>query len=905
MCKYTIAFERPWVFALLAVAALLMLLPYFMTPRNKRVSVGRILSLVARGIAMTVAILLLAGTTFTEVSSEPRPTSVVFVIDVSDSDSTVYGDMIDYASDLIDRAEEKTEFSAVWFADGIVGTTDFTADRAVAKANLQERLSSEGRYDATNIAGALRYAGDLFPENTRNNKRVILLSDGRETVGNAFYAAQILTGQGIRLDAVPFDVTASGYAEVALTDFVISPKQVLRQGESLTMQAVIYSTVETQVTLTFYDGNDVIKSLNLAINIGENQFSQVYTPSKDMLDGRLREPGVHELRAQVTPKDPAADHVVKNNRMYTWTRVTPTEKLLLVDGDGTQASAVLSRIEDQYALVDVCTPNTFPETMKALLKYDEVALLNVNARELPVGADRMLSLYVNVVGRGLLTSSGTTEQSYLSYADTELESLLPLTVTLDETDHNVAMVIVIDDSYSMKNTGVDRFTPALEGAKKIIGVLSETDYVGVVTFHGDATVWDRGMVKVTDKEELCAAIDQLECKPSNLDTSYDKALNAARGLLQGFKDAQSLHVVFLTDGEPTDAGYESLPTTLRNNGITLSTISLLATSHAQDILSDMAQKGGGEYRSVNSAEQLDELSGIMEDLAKKAKEPQFVNTEPFNLRVRDSSTGVLNNVGAVTSLQLNGYIGSTLKLNAQMAVFSDDSRPVIAEWKRGAGHVVSFMSDFTTWCTPLYEDATGDGTTLVRNLFRQALNEQVDSTSITVSVGQSDGTMNLSCETGFRLWGQTLRLYISETGVVGIDEIESGSAGDGIECRQLGAVYRAAYQTEDPNRLFYMTVVVTDADGAVYDYVYTGFSGGPIAEYRLFENDGAALLAGITGTAGGSVMQDPDEVMSVIQPSVHTYVTRAFVPLMTVLGILILADILCRTVTFDRKRKKP
>ena len=102
-----------------------------------------------------------------------------------------------------------------------------------------------------------------------------------------------------------------------------------------------------------------------------------------------------------------------------------------------------------------------------------------------------------------------------------------------------------------------------------------------------------------------------------------------------------------------------------------------------------------------------------------------------------------------------------------------------------------------------------------------------------------------------------------------------------------------------------MTVVVTDADGAVYDYVYTGFSGGPIAEYRLFENDGAALLAGITGTAGGSVMQDPDEVMSVIQPSVHTYVTRAFVPLMTVLGILILADILCRTVTFDRKRKKP
>ena len=240
-----------------------------------------------------------------------------------------------------------------------------------------------------------------------------------------------------------------------------------------------------------------------------------------------------------------------------------------------------------------------------------------------------------------------------------------------------------------------------------------------------------------------------------------------------------------------------------------------------------------------------------------------------------------------------------------MPVFSDDFRPVIAEWKRGAGHVVSFMSDFAAWCTPLYEDATGDGTTLVRNLFRQALNEQAESTSMTVFAAQSDGVMNLSCETGFHLEGQALRLYISDTGVVGIEEIESGSAGEGIECRRMGAVYRAAYRMDDPNRLYYMTAVVTDADGAIYDYVCIGFSGGPIAEYRLFENDGAALLSGITGATGGAVMQDPDEVMSVIQPAVHTYVTHGFIPLMTVLGILILADILCRTVTFDRKRKKP
>ena len=904
MCKYSIGFERPWVFAILAAVVFLVFLPYFMTPRNKRLSVGRVISLVARSVMLIAAAFLLAGTTFTEVSLEPRPTSIVLVMDVSDSDSAVYSDMVAYASNLVDRAEEGTEFSAVWFADGVVGTTDFTDDRTLAKQNLQQPLSTDGRYDATNLAGALRCAGDLFPENTRNNKRIILLSDGRETVGNAFYAAQILLGQGIRLDAVPFDVTSSDYAEVALTDFVISPKQVLRQGESLTMQAVIYSTVETQVTLSFYDGDDQIKSLNLAINVGENQFSQVYTPSKDMLDGRLKEPGVHELRAQVTTKDTSADHVSKNNRMYTWARVTPTEKLLLVDGDGTQAEAVRSRIDDQYSRIDVCTPHTFPGTMKELLPYDEVALLNVNLTDLPEDADRLLALYVSVLGRGLLTSAGNTEQSYLSYSGTELEPLLPLSITLDETDHNVAMVVVIDDSYSMKNTGIDRFTPAKEGAKQIIRVLSETDYVGVVTFHGDATVWDRGMVKVTDPDELCESIDELECVSSYAGTNYDKALNAARNLLQGFRDAQSLHVIFLTDGEPTDSNYESIPLTMRNNGITLTTISLLATNKAKDILYKMAQNGGGEFRPIDTEADLATLSSIMEDLAKKAKEPQFVNQEPFQLKVRDSTTGVLNNIGAVTSLELNGYIGSTLKTNAQMSVFNDDSRPIIAEWAYGAGRVISFMSDFGGgWCTPLYEDATGDGTTLIRNLFRQALNEQVDATSISVFSSQSDRTANISAETGFRLDGQQVMVYVSQEGVTSIDDIDKGNAGEGIVLGKMGASYRSSYETEDPNRLYYLTVVVTDADGAVYDYVYTGFTGGPIAEYQLFENDGTALLNGITGMAGGAVMEDPDAVMSVIQPATHTYVTRAYLPMMLTVGILLLVDILCRTITFEKKRR--
>ena len=99
-------------------------------------------------------------------------------------------------------------------------------------------------------------------------------------------------------------------------------------------------------------------------------------------------------------------------------------------------------------------------------------------------------------------------------------------------------------------------------------------------------------------------------------------------------------------------------------------------------------------------------------------------------------------------------------------------------------------------------------------------------------------------------------------------------------------------------------MVVTGEDGAVYDYVYTGFSGGPIAEYRLFENDGVALLDGITAGTGGAVMQDADALMSVVPPTVHTDVYDAFLPLMLAIGVLLMADVLCRTVTFEKRRRQ-
>ena len=903
MCNVTISFDRPWAFACLAALAFLIFFPFFRTPKNQRRSFGRIFALVAHTLIAGIATFLLAGPTFTETSFTPPATSIVLVMDASYSDEPLSDDLLNYACRVIDESGEKTEFAAVWFAGGCTGTDGFTSNREEAKGRLRGMDFSDVRYDATDIAEALDFAASLFPEDSRNYKRVILLSDGRETTGNAWAAAERLVSDGIRLDAVSFDVTGTDYAEAAITDFAVSPRQIIRQGNSLTLQTVIYSTIETEATLSFYDGSGEtpVKTLRIPLNVGENQFSQVYTP--DMADGALRETGMHCLRADLSFADPLSDSVSKNNRLYTWVKVNPTAKILLVDGDGHQSENLVPLLSDRYSVVDTCAPAAFPQTMRELLKYDEVALLNVDVSRLPAGADVMLSQYVSLVGRGLVTSAGDTTDSYFSYGETALEDLLPMTMTLDETDRNVAMMVVIDDSGSMVNSGIDRFKPAVEGAKKIVGVLSPTDYVGFVTFHENATV-RQDLTKVEDPEALCELLDSLTCVASNTGTNYGDALDTVYDMLRDFKDAQSKHVIFLTDGEPTYDNYDALPGYMKDYGITLTTVSLLASNRAMNMLAQMAQDGGGEFYPITDASDLSSLSTLMEDLAKNLKEPQFVNEEPFAPKVGDASTGILTDVDA-TKLRLNGYIASTKKDGAVMALFNDDFRPIVAEWQYGAGYVTSFLSNFgSTWCEELYTADGGYGQQLIRNLFDQSLNELVDCTSLKVTSAQDDRTANIRVETAFRLPGQTMELYVSTDGVLRVEELD-GSMEDPLTLRKHSSgVFGGSFETQEPNRLYYLTAILRDAEGTLLDYTYLGYSGGVIAEYQIFSQDGDALLKSICDLSGGAVMTEVADLLSVVPPDTLERKTSGFLPCVIAIGVFLLADILARTVTFSRKEKK-
>ncbi len=909
MLKYTLSFDRPWAFAFILLFALVVLLPYFLTPKNKRRSLGRIISLVARCIGSVICVFLLAGTTVTETVPLPETTSMVIVVDYSDSVEDITPQIESYIGTMLKEKDANTSVRFVKFSGtSYAATSEFTADGDTAYEEFLKATGEMEPMDSTDINGALRFAASLFEPDDHNKKRIVLLSDGRETTGNAWEAAAEFTNpvNPIRLDTVSFDVTdGERFSEVALLSVGVMPGNVVNEGTNMRLSVKIRSSVATEGVLYFYDGDtsnkdNIIEITEMPLEAGDNIVSLTYKT-----DGKV---GLHNLSISFKPKK---DTIDENNTLGTWVKVNGKANILLV-GSQEQTDTLKPQIETLYE-TDTCVPSEFPKTMRELLKYDEVVLMNVEWKEgasnsLPAGADAMLERFVSKIGRGLYTTSGPTQSTYFSYGDSDyLANMLPVNMTLDETDFNVAVVLVIDDSSSMIQgafSATEKFAHAQAGAKKVIDALGENDYIGIVTFHAEATV-QYELDKPDDKEELKAFVDTLNARDKS-GTDYSKGLIAAHDMLKNFPYARSKHIIFVSDGYPTQGNHEQLPGYMKNSGISLSTIGLMTDAGAKKTLADMANAGGGVAKTIDAEADLDNLAGIMEEIVKDAQEPQFVNNEPFKPLVGDD-TGVLNGVEAA-NMTLGGYIGSTLKETAKMPLHTNDFRPVIAEWDYGRGHVTTLMMDLTSsaWCGDFFK-SENNGFGLLRNLVGQSINEEIKVSGLSLSTRQIDKKAHLTVNSSCVEPGQILYVYVNPDApvfdaAVGGEEVEKLVA---VEMSASGSSeYRGSFDTPNPNHLYYIRATLKDVNGDTIDETTVAYNGGILAEYDLYSVDGKAVMEGIATKGGGQIMETGEELFSVVMEGQMEFSTKALLQSTIALIVLLAVDFLCRNLRLKHKAKK-
>jgi len=693
-----VRFDEPLALLLIIPLFAFTLALYLRHDKSRRGAKKRVF-LALRLTALALVASSLAGTMLVR---KTRENAVIVLADLSDSARDVRGGISDAVKALFGAAD----------VDTAIGLATFGHDTVYELPLLKSPdFTAFGTYPAahhTDIAGALGMAAAMLPDDA--NRRIVLLTDGRQTVGDAAQAADALAAQGIRVDAVLF---GAGVLEKEVQVSAVRTPELLYEGEEFELTVTVESASDADAVLRLYSEDTLRGERSVRLTKGVNTFA--------FQDAAVRA-GVQSYTVEVEAED---DVITRNNRMHSYIKVTGEPVLLVVEGEDKGAHE-FTRLISGSAQYKVTSPAAVPRTLDALRKYDGVVLINTDYYDFPEGFGGLLEQYVRKLGRGVFTSGGERSYALGGWTGTDLEKLLPVDMTVKNEAElpGVALMLLIDNSGSMGGTGTgDKLSMAKEAAARAVRALKSIDEVGVIAYS-DTAAWVSRLVPGTQKGKVAGLISRIG--PGGGTMMYEPMRLAYEELLKSGKKVK--HIILLTDGQPADSGFETLTEKMRKNGITLTTVAIGADADKALLARLAADTDGRTYQAAVPSQ----LPNIMLKETFLAM-GDYVNNVTFTPLVAKTSP-VLAGIGGFT--QLHGYIGTEIKDAASMVLCTDDGKPVYAEWQYGLGRAASFTSDLEGRWSAEFLSAE-DGQKFVRNMVSRILPSEEDSGNGAVSVVKS------------------------------------------------------------------------------------------------------------------------------------------------------------------------
>lgn len=660
--------QQPWW--LLALPVLLVII--VVVARAGRRVVPASQQRVAVWFRMTgVTLLVLALTQPLLVRSSSERT-VLFLLDRSASiTSDALGAQEDYVIAALETAGNEDTAAVAVFG------TELRLDTALSTNPVFDRVRTIVDSSSTDLAAALRGAAAVLP--TEGSRRIIALTDGVETAGNARAAAAELADQGIAVDIVQLD---TGRASDALVSRVDAPV-VVREGETVPVAVTVQSTVSGPATVVVTAGGETYEVATDLV-VGRNQ---VFF---DVPGGAV---GTLPIKAEVVA---TFDAVAENNVSEVIVDVLGPASVALIEGtigDGTELARALTAAD-----MKVDTLAAIP-TAAELLNYDAVVLVNVPAP--PDAQADDLASFVEDLGRGLLVVGGNNAFGLGDYSSTRLEEILPVTSNPDDLIRRqpVAEVLVIDTSGSMADChcgggehdpsqqgGVNKTDISRAGAGLAISALQDSDRVGVLAFTS-GTRWALPLGTKPDQATVATALNTLT--PEG-DTEITQALREALASLQDAPE-EIRHIVLFTDGWGNDAELLSVSQEIADAGITLS---VLGTGEGSgENLRRAAALGGGQFYPGRDLQAIPDI--FIEETLRVAR--PLIAEGAFLPSIGAASQVT---VGLTATPALRGYVLTKSKPTAAVPLELGPGDPLFATWQRGLGRAAVWTSDATTrWST--------------------------------------------------------------------------------------------------------------------------------------------------------------------------------------------------------------
>jgi Ca-activated chloride channel family protein len=667
-----------------------------LSARARRRDAARIrASFVIRSFILALLVFALAGVQWV---SAGGPLSVVFLVDESASVSdTSQAAAIQYVQKAIASMGPDDRAGVVLFGERAV------VARALSGDKDWKPFGTHPAATATNIGDAIQAGLALFSEG--GSRRLVLLSDGAETAGQAGGQARLAALAGVQLSVVPLG--AQSQNDVAV-DKVASP-DTIPSGQQFEVRVLLKSTSDRSASVRLFDNDLPAGQRDVQLKTGDNVVIFNVTPAKE---------GFHVFKARVTSVD---DRRPENNEAASFTMVRKPPTVLIVAGSPADGNPLKQALKASQVSADVVAPDAMPIKDEALGAYDAVVLANASAGAIGVEGQQALQRYVRDLGHGLVMLGGDVSYGAGGYLRTPIEEALPVSmdVRTSEQRASLAMTFVVDKSGSMGRChcgGAQQFNPAMrtefgvskveiakQAISKAAAVLNSTDKVGVVGFDESSHI----LVNMQDMSNLGQGKLEAALQPvaAEGNTNLYAGLQAAVEELKQ-TDAKLKHIILISDGWTKQADFTALLNEMDSQNITLSTVG--AGQGAGDLLRQIADKGGGKYYAATDVNTIPDV--FLRETVRVVG--SYYVEQPFKPEIVRASP-IVKGLDTATLPKLLGYNGSTLKPNADLVIKSPAGDPILAQWQYGLGRSVAWTPDVKgRWATdwvkwPLFSQFAG------------------------------------------------------------------------------------------------------------------------------------------------------------------------------------------------------
>lgn len=668
-------FEAPGYLALLAVLPLLVLMSF--RSLSGLGPTRRVIALVTRCLVVALAIAALASAELVRKTDE---VAVVFAIDRSNS---IPRDSQRSEVDLLKQAGD--EISSPKTRMGVVAFDGVAAIEQLPMATFAlDQLSEAIKPDQTNLAAGMRMAMALFPADAA--RRLVIVSDGNENVGDALEEAKSLRAAGVQVDIVPIRYQMRN--EVVFER--LSTPTFANLNETIKLQWVLQAQKTTRGRILLYHNDELVdldpssSSAAEAVELkpGANRFEREFP---------IRSTGVHRFRAVFEPDNASDDTLTGNNVGLASTIVSGQGRILVLTTERNMGSATLlaDQLRREKLEVDVEVAGARPIDLDRLADTSLVVLSNVPRNYFKDEEDRALATYVREQGGGLIMIGGDEAFGAGGWLDSDVEEVMPVSFDVKNKKQipKGALVLVMHAcEIPQGNYWGQRVAVAA------VKTLSSRDLVGVLSYQWSSAAnnfWDVPLQIVGDKSGVLQKITQMQMGDM---PDFDAPMRAGVNALVARTDAAAKHMIVISDFDPSPPGADLLKT-MSDNKISCSTVAIGWGGHPIDVnlAQRIASTTGGKFYSTRDYSQLPQIFIKEAQIVRRS----LINETPFTPTL---TTGLPSTVAGLAGggvPTLGGYVLTTAKPLAQVPLIrntEDGQDPILAQWQVGLGKTVAFTS---------------------------------------------------------------------------------------------------------------------------------------------------------------------------------------------------------------------